>query len=222
MRTITRTAVVLIALAAGVLVANPAHAAGPAVLTTGSVGGANVAVGDVVTSGLKSGTQARFVTSVGGSPGVFCDVSAFTGTVLANPDAGSVATESLTAQTFSSCTSNIFGVTAVQSVTVNNLPYGASVDGSAATIGLTGTVSTPIQATVRLSTFLGTVTCAYRANGNALSGTTSNADNSLTFTDQALSKATGPVICPGTSVFTATYAPAQDTSVAGSPLVFVQ
>jgi hypothetical protein len=96
------------------------------------------------------------------------------------------------------------------------------VNGAAGTISLTGTAAAPIQATVRLSTFLGTVTCGYRANGNALSGTTSNPDNSLSFTDQALSKSSGPVICPGTSVFTATYAPARDTTAAGSPLVFVQ
>ena len=35
-----------------VLVANPAHAAQSAVLTTGSVGGADVAGGHIITSGL--------------------------------------------------------------------------------------------------------------------------------------------------------------------------
>ena len=219
MRTFTRTAVALIALAAGVLVANPAHAAGPAVLATGSVGGANVAVGDVVTSGLKSGTQARFVTSVGGSTGVFCNVSAFTGTVLTNPDAGGVATESLTAQTFSSCTSNIFGVTAVQSVTVNNLPYGTTVDSATGTVTVTGGTA-PIQTTLAMGTLLGSITCVFQATNGSISGVASNTDNSITFTDQPFTKTSGSSLCPTSGFFTAKYAPVQDTSVAGSPSVF--
>ena len=36
-----------------------------------------------------------------------------------------------------------------------------------------------------LGTLFGKVTCAYRADGNTLSGTASNADNSLNFTNQS-------------------------------------
>jgi hypothetical protein len=222
MRRITSTAVVLIAVVAGVLVANPAHAAQSAVLTTGSVGGADVAAGDIITSGLKTGTQARLVTEAGGSTGVFCDASQLTSTITSNPPAGGVATESLTAQTFSNCSSNIFGVTGVESVTVNNLPYSTSINGAAGTISLTAPAAAPIDATVRLSTPVGAVSCSFRANGNTLDGTLSNADNSRTFTDQGMTKSGGPVICPGSSAFSATYAPAVDTSVGGSPAVFVQ
>lgn len=222
MRKIYNAAAVLLTVGVAVLVASPAHADGPAVLTTGSVGGANVAVGDVISSGLLSGTTAKFLTTSGGSTGVTCAVSAFTGSVLTNPDAGGVATESLTAQTFSSCTSNISGVTGVQSITVNNLPYSASVDGTSKAITVTSSSTTPIQATVRLSTVLGTVTCVYRAVNNTFSGVTSNTDNSLAFTSQQFSKSSGSLLCPGSSFFTASYAPATDTSVAGSPLVFVQ
>jgi hypothetical protein len=222
MRKIASTAAVLLAVSVGLLVASPAHADAAAVLTTGSLGGPNVAVGDVVSSGLKSGTTAKFFTTAGGTTGVTCSVSQFTGSILTNPAAGGVATESLTAQTFSSCTSNIFGVTAVQSITVNNLAYGATLNGATKALTLTGGAPGPIQATVRLSTLFGTVTCVYRAVGNTFAGSANNADNSLNFTSQQLTKFSGPVVCPGNSFFTASYAPARDTTVAGSPLVFVQ
>jgi hypothetical protein len=221
MRKIASAAAILFTVAVGILVAAPAHADAAAVLTTGSVGGPNVAVGDVVSSGLKSGTTAKFFTTAGGTTGVQCSVSQFTGTILTNPAAGGVATENLTAQTFSSCTSNIFGVTAVQSITVNNLPYNATLNGTSKALTLTG-ASGAIQATVRLSTLFGTVTCVYAAVGNTLAGTADNADNSLNFSAQQLTKSSGPVVCPGNSFFTANYAPARDTTVAGSPLVFVQ
>jgi len=221
MRKIASTAAILFTVAVGILVAAPAHADAAAVLTTGSVGGPNVAVGDVVSSALKSGTTAKFFTTAGGTTGVTCSTSQFTGTVLTNPAAGGVATENLTAQTFSGCTSNIFGVNSVQSIIVNNLPYNATLNGTSKALTLTG-ASGAIQATVKLGTLFGTVTCAYQAVGNTLAGTANNADNSLNFTSQQLAKSTGPNVCPGNSFFTASYAPARDTTAAGSPVVFVQ
>jgi len=224
MRTILKSAIVLVSLAAGILIASPAHAIdvnAVNVLTNSSLGGANVAVGAVISSGLKTGTTAKFLTTATGTTGVTCTVSTFSGTVLTNPAAGGVATESLTAQSFSSCTSNIFGVTAVQSITVNNLPYNAAVNGTSKAITLTAAGGL-IQATVRLSTLLGTVTCVYRPSSGSLAGVTSNTDNSIAFTSQQFTRATGPAVCPGSSFFTARYAPAKNTSVVGSPNVFVQ
>ena len=64
MRKIVLVAAVL-GLAASVGVgAAPAAAAGTDVLTLGSVGGPNVAVGDVLKSGLKAGTVVTFGTLV--------------------------------------------------------------------------------------------------------------------------------------------------------------
>jgi len=222
MRKISYALVAATTLAVAALWATPAAAAGPAVLTTGSAGGANVAVGDVVTSGLKSGTKADFNTTATGTTGVHCSVSAFTVSVTSNPAAGGVANESLTAQSFASCTSNIVGVTSVQSIALNNLPYQASVNGTTKAISLTSAAATPIQATVRLGTILGSVTCVYRIPGNVLNGTTSNTDNSINFAAAQFSKFSGPGVCPGSGFFTAHYSPALDTSVAGSPAVFVQ
>jgi hypothetical protein len=213
-------AALLTVAAAGLFLASPANADGSNVLTTGSVGGANVAVGDVITANLKSGTRATFTA---GSGTVACTVSQFTATVTDNPAAGGTASETLTAQTFSSCSaSGIFGVTGVNSITVNNLSYNTSVDAANSTVSLSAGANGPVQATVSLRTVLGSVTCAYRPTSGSLSGTASNTDNSIAFTNQGLTKATGSGLCPGTSTFNATYAPSNDTSVAGSPAVFVQ
>jgi len=222
MRKISYALVAVTTLAVAALWATPASAAGPAVLTSGSFGGTNMAVGDVVTSALKAGTKADFNTTATGTTGVHCSVSAFTVTVTSNPDAGGVANESLTAQAFSSCTSNIFGVSSVKSIALNNLAYQASVNGTTKAISLTSAASAPIQATVQLNTVLGAVTCVYRIPGNVLNGTTSNTDNSINFAAAQFSKFSGPGVCPGSGFFTASYAPASDTSVAGSPAVFVQ
>jgi hypothetical protein len=213
-------AVVLTVAAAGLFFASPAHALSSNVLTTGSVGGPNVAVGDVVTASLKSGTNATFSA---GSGVVSCTVSQFTATVTSNPAAGGIATETLTAQTFSSCTaSGIFGVTGVNSITVNDLPYNTSVDAATSTVSLSAGAAGPVQATVSLRTVLGSVTCAYRPTSGSLNGTASNTDNSIGFSGQGLTKSSGSGVCPSTSTFNATYAPAVDSSVTGSPAVFVQ
>ena len=212
-------AALLTVAAAGLFIASPANAAGSNVLTTGSVGGANVAVGDVISASLKSGTSATFVS---GSSSVTCTVSQFTATVTSNPAAGGTAGESLTAQTFSSCTAHITGVTSVKSIVVNNLPYVTSINGTSKAVSLSAGSAGPVQATISLNTILGTVNCSYRPTSGSLSGTGSNTDNSIAFSGQGLTKSSGSGLCPGTSTFSATYAPSLDTSVAGSPAVFVQ
>jgi hypothetical protein len=205
------------------LVASPARADDPAsVLTTGAAGtaGANVAVGDVLNASVAAGTTADFATAAGGSTGVKCAVSAFTATVTDNPVAPGVASESTTGHTFSSCTANILGVTKVNGVTVNNLPFGTTVDSATGAVTVTGTATAPIQTTLSLGTILGSITCVYQATNGSISGVTSNTDNSIVFTDQAFGKTSGSGLCPSAGFFTATYAPVQDTSVDGSPSVF--
>jgi hypothetical protein len=218
MRTISRLLV-----AAGVatmlaLWGAPAHAAN-AVLTYGSLGGNAVAVGDVLQANLATGTNATFFSSATGTTGLRCAASSFAATVQTNPAAGGVATASLTAQTFGSCTANVIGVTAVRSVTVNNLPYTVSINGTTKAVVISGN---PLRSTVVLGTILGNITCVYTAVGNQLSGTASNTDNSLAFTTQQLTKTSGPGLCFANAFFSARYAPVRDSSVAGSPIVFTQ
>jgi hypothetical protein len=211
------------AILSAVLAGSPALADDPAaVLTTGSAGvdGANVAVGDVLNATVAAGTTADFNTAAGGTTGIKCAESAFTATVTDNPVVPGVAVESATAHTFATCTANIFGVTTVNSVTVDNLPFGTTVDGATGAVTVSGTETAPIQTTLSLGTILGSVTCVYQAANGSITGVASNTDNSIAFADQPFTKSSGPITCPASGFFTATYAPVTDTSVEGAPSVF--
>lgn len=214
-----------LALLTGLVGAAPATAAPTTslasnVLTYPTVAGTAVSVGDVIQASLRSGTNATFYSSTSGTTGVKCAASSFSAKVLTNPTAPGTATESLTAQSFSSCTTNVFGTTGVQSVTVNNLPYTTSVT-SAGVVKISGTAAAPIQSTVVLNSLLGAITCVYRTSTNTLTGTASNGTNSISFTNQVLTKFSGPSLCFGTAYFTASYSPVKDTSKTGSPAVYV-
>ncbi|GAB3812525.1 Tat pathway signal sequence domain protein [Micromonospora zhanjiangensis] len=200
---------------------SPARAAEDvAVLTTESVGGPNVAVGDVASASLRAGTTANFYSSATGTSGVKCTQSGFTATVTDNPAAPGTATESLTAQTFGGCTSNVFGTTSVRSVTVNNLPYTTTVT-SDGVVTIKGADGAPVKSTIVLGTLLGTVTCVYEADGNTLSGTASNDTVSIGFAAQKFTRVSGSSLCFSAGYFTATYSPVRDTSQADSPIIYV-
>jgi hypothetical protein len=186
----------------------PASAADPAVLTTAN---GDVAVGDVLTASLAAGTSATFYSSATGTSGVSCASSSFSATVTDNPTAPGTATESLTAQTFTNCTSNVVGVLGVTSITVNNLPYTAAVS-SGGTITVSPSAGSSISTTVVLRTLLGSVSCVYQ--GAALSGTTSNADNSIAFANQQFTKLSGSSLCFTNAYFTAKYAPVTSAGAA--------
>ncbi|MET8907469.1 Tat pathway signal sequence domain protein [Micromonospora sp. NPDC004551] len=214
-----------LALLTGVVGAAPAVAAptsslASAVLTYPTPAGTAVAVNDVVQASLKTGTNATFYSSTTGTTGIKCAASSFTAKVITNPTAPGTATESLTAQTFSSCTTNVIGTTGVQSITVNNLPYNASVT-SAGVVTISGGAAGPFQSTVVLNSLLGPMTCVYRSATNSIVGTAINGTNSIVFTNQPLTKFSGPATCFGTAYFSATYSPVRDTSRTGSPSVYV-
>ncbi|KUN88669.1 hypothetical protein [Streptomyces griseoruber] len=185
----------------------PASAAG-AVLTTAN---GDVAVGDVLNASLASGTAATLYNSSTGTSGISCATSTFTATVTDNPAAPGTATESLTGQTFGNCTSNVLGVTGVTSITVNNLPYTTTVT-SGGVVTVTPPSGSTVQTTVVLRTLLGTVSCVYQASG--LSGTASNTDNSINFSNQAFTRSSGSTLCPSAGYFTAKYAPVTDGTAA--------
>jgi hypothetical protein len=217
--------ILAVAALAGVLtaaIATPARADDPVdVLTSGSAAGTNVAVGDVITAALKSGTTTTFHTSATGTSGITCTASTFTATVTANPPTPDTATESLTAQTFGGCTASIVGVTGVNSITVDNLPYVTSVVSATDLVTVSGTDAAPIQTTIQLRTVLGSITCVYRATGNAITGQADNTDNSITFTNQVFAKFSGPGTCAANGYFTSQYSPIQDSTQTGAPSVFV-
>ncbi|MFI6356918.1 Tat pathway signal sequence domain protein [Streptomyces sp. NPDC050743] len=190
-------------------VAAPASADGSAVLTTGGAGGTAVATGDTLTAPLASGTSATLYSSATGTSGVSCTSSQFTATVTDNPTAPGTATESVTGHTFdsSSCTSNVTGVLGVSSITVDNLPYTATV-ASDGTLTVSPASGSTIQTTVKLRTLLGSITCVYQAA--SLTGKADNADNSISFTNQQFTKTSGSSLCFANGYFTAKYAPVTD------------
>ncbi|SED93113.1 hypothetical protein SAMN05216532_6297 [Streptomyces sp. 2231.1] len=209
MRTRSLPALAGTATALALTVAAPAFADGTAVLTTGGAGGTAAAAGDVLTAPLAPGTSANFYSSATGTSGVKCTSSQFTATVTDNPSAPGTATESVTAHTFdsSTCTSNVIGVLGVNGITIDNLPYTATVasDGTLSVLPPSGSV---VQATVKLRTLLGSVSCVYQAAG--LTGKADNADSSITFTNQQFTKSSGSSLCFANGYFTAKYAPVTD------------
>ncbi|MEU1748946.1 Tat pathway signal sequence domain protein [Micromonospora arida] len=215
---------VALALLTGLVAAPPASADPSAalagnVLTYPTAGGTAVAVNDVIQASLKTGTNATFYNSTSGTTGIKCAASSFSAKVLTNPTAPGTATESLTAQSFGTCTTNVFGTTGVQSIALNNLPYATSVT-SAGVVKISGTTAAPVQSTVVLNSLLGTITCVYRTSTNSLTGTAANATNSITFTNQPFTKFSGPSLCFGTAYFSATYSPVRD-STKGNAAVYV-
>lgn len=199
------------------LPATSAFAAGH-VLTINKTGGTAVAVGAVLKSGLATGKVATFSL---GTEKLTCKVATFAATVKTNPAKPGAATESLTAQTFSKCTTNQTGIT-VNSIKANNLPYKVSVsDASGLPVTVKGSSSTkPIKLTVVASGGGITVKCTYTAK--TLKGTSSNTGSTVTFSKQKFTLASGQnVLCPSGANFAAIFGPVKDTSVTGSPKVFV-
>jgi hypothetical protein len=208
---------VLVTVLIAALPLTAAAAATPHVLTTGKAGGTAVKVGAVLKARLVTGTKAKFVTSLGT---LSCKTSTFSAKVTTNPTKPGTAKESLTAQTFSKCTITIGGVT-IKSLTVKNLPYSGTVSdaaGDPVTVSERST-SKPLEASVTLSFQGSTFTCSIKAK--SIKGAASNTGNKVTFSKQKFVKASGPTICPSSATFSASYGPVTDSSVSGTPKVFV-
>lgn len=210
----TRSLLALVGATAALMVAavSPASAA-DTVLTTGGPAGDAVAVGDVLNASLASGTAGTFYSSATGTSGISCAQSDFSATVTDNPAAPGTATESVTAHTFGSCTSNVLGVTGVTGITVNNLPYATTVT-SGDVVTVSPVAGSVLRTTVVLRTLLGTINCVYQAP--SITGTASDVDNSITFAAQPFTRTSGSSLCFSTGYFTAKYAPVSDVTRGGA------
>jgi hypothetical protein len=209
------------AAATGVLVVLPIAAAtaspsaGGAVLTIRKAGGTAVKRGAILKAGLVSGSTATFFTP-GTTKGVTCKSSSFTDKVIKNPPAGQVATESLTAQSFGSCkVAGVAGATSVKKVSVVGLPYKVTVSGK----GSKPVVISKARTKLTLGTIVGTLTCTYGAS--SVKGTASNIGQVIKFRSQTFTLISGSSACLKKGSFSATFGPVKDTSVKGSPHVFV-
>jgi hypothetical protein len=214
----------------GVLVATALVAALPAaaaaaapvhVLTTGKVGGKAVAPKAVLKASLKPRTSVVFSTNLGK---LTCTKSTFTAKVISNPAKGArpaTATESITAETFSGCRISVKGVT-IKSSSVGNLPYNAAIsDAKGNPVKISGrSKAKPLLLTVVVQIGTGKpFSCGVKAA--SIVGAASNKGNVIAFVKQKFTKASGGAFCPASGTFSATYGPVKDTSVKGSPAVFV-
>jgi len=200
-----------------VLPATAALAAGH-VLTISKTGGTAVKTGAVLKAGLAKGKTAVFSL---GSETLTCKSGAFSAKVTANPGKPGKATESLTSQKFSKCTVNVSGVT-FKSIKANNLPYKVSVsDAKGDPVTVSGSSkSKPISFTATVAAGTLTVTCTYKAT--SVKGSASNTGNTIAFSKQKFAFASGnAILCPASANFSATFGPVTDSSVSGSPKVFV-
>jgi hypothetical protein len=187
------------------------------VLTTGKAGGTAVKVDAVLKASLVKGTKAKFTSSLGT---LSCAKSAFSAKVATNPTKPGTAKESLTAETFSKCTITISGVT-IKSLTVKNLPYKGTVSdakGDPVTVSEQKKAK-PLEASITVSFEGSTFTCGIKAT--SIKGAASNTGNKVTFSKQKFVKSSGPSLCPASALFSASYGPVTDSSVKGSPKVFV-
>jgi len=179
---------------------------GTTVLTTGSVGGTNVAVGDLLTSPVAGGPD--------------CTSASAQASTDFDPAVPGTATLQLTSLTFNSCTIDMGSAvgTLPASVAVNNLPYAMSIgDGSGdpATVG-------PMSLTISMNG--GSSTCSY-ASLASVTGSYDNTTSSIVFSGSSLgfSGGTGPLApnCPSSPLSFPTFTSVADSSQPGSPAVFV-
>ena len=197
------------------LPATSAFAAGH-VLTISKTGGTAVKTGAVLKAGLAKGKTAVFSL---GTETLTCKSASFGAKVTGNPGKPGKATESLTSQKFSKCTINVSGIT-FKSIKVSNLPYKVTVSdakGDPVTISGSST-SKPIAVTVTVALGKSNIVCSYKAA--SIKGSASNTGNTITFSKQKFSRKSGS-LCPATANFSATFGPVTDSSVKGSPKVFV-
>jgi hypothetical protein len=205
--------------ASAAVVALPATSASAAghVLTIKKTGGTAVKVGAVLKASLVTGTSAVFSL---GTEKLTCKAAKFSAKVTANPVKPGTAKESLTAQSFSKCkVTGIAGVT-FKSLKVKNLPYKATVsDAKGFPVKVTGQSKTkPILVTVTVTFGGNDVVCSFKAA--SVSGHALNKGSKITFSKQKFTK-TGGALCPASANFTAAFGPVVDSSVSGSPKVFV-
>jgi len=110
----------------------------------------------------------------------------------------------------------------VKSVKVSNLPYNVTVsDAKGDPVKVSGrSKSKPVLATVTVALGALTVTCSYQAA--SITGSASNKGNVITFVKQKLTKAPGSSgLCVAAANFSGSFGPVADSSVKGSPKVFV-
>lgn len=203
-------------------VAYAAPAATHHVLTIKKVGGTAVKSNAVLKASLVKGTKAVFSLTGGISAKIKCSSATFTAKVVKNPTAPGKATESITAETVGKCVITLPGAT-VKTTKALHLPYNSTVsDHKGDPVTVAGrSKKLPLELSATAAEGTSSIKCAYMAA--SIVGAASNKGNTITITKQKLKvdTAISNMLCPTNAAFSATYGPVKDTSVKGSPAVFV-
>lgn len=200
------------------VVASAAPTATGHVLTVGKAGGTAVKVGAKLTASLAKGTTATFSL---GSMKLTCKTASFAAKVTANPTKPGKALESITAQTIGKCTTNVAGIK-IKATKASNLPWNASAsDAKGDPLLITGqSKKKPIALSATAAVGTSSVVCPYTAA--SVKGASSNKGNTVTVVKQKFTLVKGSNgLCPASANFSAVFGPVKDTSVKGSPAVFV-
>jgi hypothetical protein len=193
------------------------------VLTTGSVGGADVAVGNYLTANLKQNTSLVFAISIDGiSVTLSCTAASIAFKTKANPAAPGTATLTVNKQkaNIADCTVTASTSGLIDSATALTFtsPHRTTIsDASGHPVAIAGP-----EASFTFSTIIGSVTCTYTTT--TLTGTDVNKGSDIEFSNQPWSTlVTGSNSnCPTSGVtFSATYGPLKDQAVTGTPHVLV-
>lgn len=211
-------AAVSVSVLAAPVVASAAPTAKPHVLTVGKPAGHAVKVGAKLSASLVKGTKAVFAMN---GQTLTCSSASFTAVVVKNPTKPGKALESLTAQTIAKCKTSLQGVK-IKKTFASNLPYNVTVsDAKGDPVAVTGrSAKKPIKLTAVAALGTTTISCPYTAK--VVNGAASNKGNTITVTKQKFTVVKGSnALCPKAAAFTAKFGPVKDTSVKGSPAVFV-
>jgi hypothetical protein len=192
------------------------------VLTISKANGTGVKAKATLSASLASKTKLTFASSTG-----VLTLSCSTGTaslkVTSNPAKPGTADLSLTKSSISKCvvTGDLAPDVSKITVSLGKLPLKVTVSDKK---GDPVTVSSPIVTVVATTTIIGTLTCAYTAK--SIKGSASNKTQDVTISKQKLSldtaKSSKDCTDAGTAGdLSATLGPVKDTSVKGSPHVYV-
>jgi len=203
--------------------AHPAASKSKPVLTIKKKGGTAVKKHATLTASVAKGT--KVTVALGTVFTITCKSSTLKAKVTANPSGPGKATLSVTKWSIGKCPKSVDGVT-LNSLSAINLPYNATVSAAKGNpVTITGHKKSKPVGFKAVVTFGGQkLTCAYTAK--TVSGIASNTGNKVSFASQAFtltksSSSTCSAAGSNMATFSATYGPVRDTTVHGSPKVFI-
>jgi hypothetical protein len=216
------TAAAMAALTVCGLAATSASAAGVRVLTVGKpgAGGTPAKVGNILASGLDSGSSLTMTTTAGGNIGLTCTTSTIKGPLQENPVAPGSSRLLLKTWMIEKCTSNLPMTASVTGVKVTGTPVNMTVsDATGLPIVIGPDADLKITATLKLANKTEAV-CTYTPVNGTVNGSVTPDTSQWAFTSQKFTVAGPAAVCGGNGFLSAAYNPVVDESLGKGP-VFV-